>query len=77
MMRCQGTYARFERENKIAAGHGVEISTPFQDRDLLSFMMAIPGDVQGHNGVPKALLREGLRDVLPESVALRRWKADF
>jgi asparagine synthase (glutamine-hydrolysing) len=77
MMRCQGTYARFERENKIAAGHGVEISTPFQDRDLLSFMMAIPGDVQGHNGVPKALLREGLKDVLPESVALRRWKADF
>lgn len=66
-----------EWNNKVAAMHGIEIAFPFLDRDLLAFLMGIPGEIQTWKGVPKALLREGLRGVLPEAIALRNWKADF
>ena len=66
-----------EWQNKVAAMHGLEVAFPFFDRDLLSFLMAIPGEVLTHNGVPKALLRESMRGVLPEEIVKRRSKADF
>jgi asparagine synthase (glutamine-hydrolysing) len=47
------------------------------DRDLISFIMAISGDVVNWQGVPKGLFREAMRGVLPEAIRLRRWKADF
>ena len=66
-----------EWQNKVAAMHGLEVAFPFMDRDLLSFLMAIPGEMQTHHGVPKALLREAMRGTLPEPIVQRRWKADF
>jgi asparagine synthase (glutamine-hydrolysing) len=39
--------------------------------------MAIPGEIQNRNGVPRALLREAMRGVLPDPVRERTWKADF
>jgi hypothetical protein len=39
--------------------------------------MAIPGDIINWQGIPKALLRHALADVLPPAVRDRRWKADF
>lgn len=66
-----------EWNNKIAALHGLDISFPFMDRDLLAFLIAVPGDIQNRDGVPRALLREALRGVLPDAVRARRWKANF
>jgi len=66
-----------EWDNKVAAMHGLEMAFPFLDRDLVSFLMRIPGELQTWQGVPKGLLREALRDVLPEAIAQRNWKADF
>jgi asparagine synthase (glutamine-hydrolysing) len=66
-----------EWNNKIGALHGLDAAFPFLDRDLLAFLMAIPGEVQNRNGVPRALLREAMRGVLPEPVRARTWKADF
>lgn len=66
-----------EWNNKMASIHGLEMTYPFLDRDLLSFLMGVPGEVPTWNGVPKALLRAGMRDVLPEPIVHRRWKADF
>jgi len=43
----------------------------------VAFLMAIPGEVQTRNGVPKALLRAALSDVLPDAITLRRSKGDF
>ena len=48
-----------ESNDKAAAMYGMEMAFPFLDRDLLSFLMAIPGEMQTWNGVPKALLRRG------------------
>ncbi len=66
-----------EWENKVASMHGMEMAFPFLDRDLLSFLMAIPGEVLTPNGIPKGLLRAAMAGVLPEAILLRRGKADF
>ena len=62
-----------------AAGlmHGVDVRYPFRDRDLVAFLMAIPGDVVNWQGVPKGLLRHALGGLLPEAIRNRRSKADF
>ena len=57
--------------------YGLEMAFPFLDRDLLSFLMAIPGEVLTPNGIPKGLLRGAMDGVLPEAISLRRGKADF
>ena len=66
-----------ETLNKVGCRHGLEIAFPYLDRDLVSFLMAIPGDIHARNGVPEALLREANRDVLPAVIAERSWRADF
>jgi asparagine synthase (glutamine-hydrolysing) len=66
-----------EWDNKIAAMHGLEMSFPFLDRDLVSFLIRIPGDMQTWKGIPKALLREAMNGVLPDAIRNRTWKADF
>ncbi|MBI4421389.1 MAG: hypothetical protein HY560_11245 [Gemmatimonadetes bacterium] len=66
-----------EWNNKIGARHGLDAVFPFLDRDLVALLMAVPGDAQAWAGVPRALLREAMRGVLPEPVRARNWKADF
>lgn len=66
-----------EWDNKVAAMHGLDMAFPFLDRDLLSFLMSIPGEALTCNGVPRGLLREAMRGILPDTIANRTWKADF
>jgi asparagine synthase (glutamine-hydrolysing) len=66
-----------EWNNKCAALHGLDAAFPFLDRDLIGFLMAVPGEVQNRDGVPRALLREGMAGILPEPVRARTWKSDF
>ena len=66
-----------EWHNKIGALQGHDAAFPFLDRDLLAFLMAIPGEVQNWNGVPRGLMREAMRHVLPEAIRVRASKADF
>ena len=60
------------------AGIAYDIDTayPFRDRDLIAFLAAIPGDVICDRGIPKALLRNAMRGIVPEAIRLRRTKAD-
>lgn len=64
-----------ERGNKVAAHLGFEWALPFLDQDLVAFLMAIPGEMQTWDGIPKGILREAMRQELPERIANRRWKA--
>jgi len=66
-----------EWNGDIAAMHGLEMAFPFLDRDLIEFVIATPGEVLTWQGVPKAILRSAMDDVLPDSIAQRRSKADF
>ena len=73
-----GHYVNIVRcEQAFARAHGLDLSYPFRDRDLVAFLMAIPGDIVNWQGVPKGLLRHALSGVLPDPIRDRRWKADF
>jgi asparagine synthase (glutamine-hydrolysing) len=63
--------------NKVGARYGVDVAYPFADRDLIAYLMAIPGEVLAWQGTYKGLFREAMRGILPESIRLRRWKADL
>jgi asparagine synthase (glutamine-hydrolysing) len=76
-IRSRARVFSMEWHNKLAAMEGLETSFPFLDRDLVAFMMAIPGEIQAWQGVPKILLREGLKAILPQAIQERRGKADF
>jgi hypothetical protein len=76
-VRSQYALTRLEAQNKTAAMHGLDTAFPFLDRDLLAFLMAIPGEMHTRDGVPKALLRDGCRSVMPDVIARRASKADF
>ena len=66
-----------EWNNKVNALHGLDAAFPFLDRDLIAFLMAIPGEIHARGGVPRVLLREATRAVMPDSIRARTWKADF
>ena len=73
-----GHYRNIVRcERSAAAACGIDLRYPFRDRDLVAFLMAIPGEVVNWRGVPKALLRHAMDGILPPAVRDRRWKADF
>ena len=77
LLRSRYHVLSMEWQNKVAAAHGLDAAFPFLDRDLIVFLMAIPGEMQTWQGVPRAILREGLRGVLPEAIAHRRSKGDY
>lgn len=62
---------------KVGGLWGLDVAFPFLDRDLIAFLMAIPGEVHARDGVPRVLLRESMRGVLPDSIRARTWKSDF
>lgn len=66
-----------ESANKAAAWHGLELAVPMLDRDLVAWLLAVPGDVQAWQGVPRRLLREAMRGVVPDTVRLRTTKGDW
>ena len=76
-VRSQYHHLCLEWNAKVGALYGVEPAFPFLDRDLVEFLMGVPGTVLVRNGVPKALLREALGGVVPDAILRRRAKADF
>lgn len=60
-----------------AGAAGLRYALPYMDRELLSFLMAIPGEAMTPGGVPKGLLRAAMQGRMPESIVQRRWKSDF
>jgi asparagine synthase (glutamine-hydrolysing) len=76
-VRSQYHHFCLEWNAKVAASYGFEIAFPFLDRDLVEFLISVPGTTLARNGVPKALLRESLDGVTPGTILRRRGKGDF
>jgi hypothetical protein len=55
---------------------GMDSVSPFIDRDLIAFGLAIPAEMQVWNGVPKALFRRAMNGILPPEIQHRRSKGD-
>jgi hypothetical protein len=66
-----------EWDDKVSGSLGFESSAPLLDRDLVAFVMAIPGEMTNHRGRQRSILRDAMTGLLPDEVRLRRSKADF
>jgi asparagine synthase (glutamine-hydrolysing) len=58
-------------EDRHAAAHGMEHADPFLDHRLIELLFRVPGDRKIRDGVTKRLLREAMREVLPEETRAR------
>ncbi len=63
-----------DADEMMAARFGIARTSPFLDRDVIAFLMAIPGEVQNRGGVPRGLLRDAVRGIIPRQARVRRWR---
>jgi asparagine synthase (glutamine-hydrolysing) len=66
---------QFEDRNSMA--HSVESRVPFLDYRLVEFCMSLPAEFKIRNGVRKAVLREGMKNDLPDNILKRYDKMGF
>jgi asparagine synthase (glutamine-hydrolysing) len=66
----------FEHSGRLAATLGVEARHPFSDRRVIEFFLSLPLHMKTYAPVPKRVIREGMRGVLPEMVRGRTLLAD-
>lgn len=64
-------------EDRDSMAHSVETRLPFLDYRLVEFALGLPAEFKIADGVTKRVLREGLRDVLPERIRTRMDKLGF
>src|SRR5205085_9717943 len=63
-----------ELHNKAGAAAGMDMALPYLDRDLLWFLMSIPGEFLTEGGVHRGLLRKAMEGILPLEIRERRSK---
>ena len=61
-----------ERKDRMSMAHGLEVRVPFSDARIASYLYNVPWSYKYENGVEKALLREAMRDVLPDEIYRRK-----
>jgi asparagine synthase (glutamine-hydrolysing) len=66
-----------ETTERIYGAAGIEYRYPLMDRRLIEFSFAIPQELHWGGGMPKRLLREAMRDLLPHDILARRTKSEF
>ena len=66
-----------EWNSRIGAMHALDVAFPYLDCDLIQFLMSIPGEIQSHDGVPRGLMRQAMRGVVPDAIIDRRSKGEF
>lgn len=57
--------------------HGMEISTPYWDRRLVEFVMALPAYQLGRPGIDRYVMRNAMRGLVPEPIRLRTQRTIF
>lgn len=74
-----GSLSRLLRyEDRNSMRFQIESRTPFSDdRELIEAVFSMPASYKIHDGFSKWLLRESMREVLPDKVRLRRDKKGF
>jgi len=60
------------KADKMGAAASIEVRIPFMDHRLVEFVAAIPSDLKLKGAIEKPLLRDAMRDLLPEETLARR-----
>lgn len=66
---------RYEDRNSMR--FSIESRVPFLNTELVEFILSLPANFKIRNGYTKAVFREALKGVIPESVRQRRDKLGF
>jgi asparagine synthase (glutamine-hydrolysing) len=66
---------KFADRNSMA--HSVEVRLPFLNHELVEFVMSLKSELFLYQGWSKAILREGVKDILPAEVVRRKDKIGF
>ena len=66
---------RYEDRNSMA--FSVESRVPYLDQELVQWIFRLPDRAIIRGGWSRAILRDGLRGLLPDRIRLRRWKVGF
>ena len=61
----------------LGGNYNVEYRHPFFDKRVVAFMLSLPPHYKRQGKTVKVLLREAFKGILPESIRLRRGKAEF
>lgn len=61
-----------ERKDRMSMYSGLEVRVPFCDYRLAEYLYNVPWEFKDYNGREKGLLREAMRDYLPERVLHRK-----
>lgn len=64
-------------EDRNSMAHSVEARVPFLDYRLVEFALALPDDLKINCGMTKVVLRESMKEILPERVRIRADKLGF
>ena len=63
--------------DRFSARFGIERRYPFFDRGMMEFLIAVPEDQRWSAQWSKAILRHGMRGILPGPIMVRKDKAEF
>lgn len=66
---------RYEDRNSMA--WSLETRVPFMDYRIVEFLIGMPSNYLIRDGFTKALMRDGLKGILPEGIRLRKSKLGF
>lgn len=69
------TLLRYEDRN--AMGNSVESRLPYMDHELIELALALPEAMKIRSGYGKWIIREMMRDKIPEQIRLARFKRGF
>ncbi len=61
-----------ERKDRMSMYSSVEARVPFTDHRLLEFVYNVPWSIKFENKTEKALLRNAMRDYLPDKILMRK-----
>jgi asparagine synthase (glutamine-hydrolysing) len=60
-----------------ASRNKIELRTPYRDRRLVEFMLALPAHQLYRHGLYRHILRNAMRDILPEKIRVRPGKTSW
>lgn len=61
-----------ERKDRMSMWSGLEVRVPFADHRILEYVYNVPWEIKFENGVEKALLRNAMKDWLPDKILWRK-----
>ena len=61
-----------DRKDRMSMYHGLEVRVPFCDYRIAEYLYSVPWKFKDHRGYEKGLLRQAMKDYLPDSVLWRK-----